>query len=239
MDHRADISTQDEPIVRLNNVGVRYGRGLEALSDVKLSLDAGSFHFLTGPSGAGKSTLLRLIYLAQKPTRGLVTVFGIDAARASRRTLAALRQRIGVVFQDFQLLSHLSVFDNVALPLRIENAPLKSYRDDVEELLTWVGLKEKMDANPETLSGGERQRAAIARAVVGKPEIILADEPTGNVDHEMAARLMRLFVQLNKLGSTIVIATHDLDLVREIGAPVIRLEQGRLTFAAAAEAARQ
>ena len=177
--------------------------------------------------------MLRLIYLAQKPTRGLVTIFGIDAARASRRSLAALRQRIGVVFQDFHLLSHLSVFDNVALPLRIGNAPLKSYREDVEELLTWVGLKEKMDANPETLSGGERQRAAIARAVVGKPEIILADEPTGNVDHEMAARLMRLFVQLNKLGSTVVIATHDLDLVREIGAPVMRIENGRLTMNAA------
>ena len=230
MERAADISTHDEPVVRLNNVGVRYGRGLEALSDVKLTLEPGSFHFLTGPSGAGKSTLLRLIYLAQKPTRGLVTVFGIDAARASRRTLAALRQRIGVVFQDFHLLSHLSVFDNVALPLRIGNAPLKAYREDVEELLTWVGLKEKMDANPETLSGGERQRAAIARAVVGKPEIILADEPTGNVDHEMAARLMRLFVQLNKLGSTVVIATHDLDLVREIGAPVMRIEGGRLTM---------
>jgi cell division transport system ATP-binding protein len=233
MERAADISTGDEPVVRLNNVGVRYGRGLEALSDVKLTLEPGSFHFLTGPSGAGKSTLLRLIYLAQKPTRGLVTIFGIDAARASRRSLAALRQRIGVVFQDFHLLSHLSVFDNVALPLRIGNAPLKSYREDVEELLTWVGLKEKMDANPETLSGGERQRAAIARAVVGKPEIILADEPTGNVDHEMAARLMRLFVQLNKLGSTVVIATHDLDLVREIGAPVMRIENGRLTMNAA------
>jgi cell division transport system ATP-binding protein len=223
-------TADNEPVIRLNTVGVRYGRGPEALSDINLQLPPGSFHFLTGPSGAGKSTLMRLIYLAQKPSRGLVTVFGIDAARASRKTLAALRRRIGVVFQDFHLLEHLSVFDNVALPLRIENQPLKSYRDDVEELLTWVGLKDRMDASPQTLSGGEKQRAAIARAIVGKPDLILADEPTGNVDHEMGARLMRLFVQLNKLGSTVVIATHDLELVHEIGAPVLRLEHGRLNL---------
>lgn len=236
MDRALEKPAANEPVVRLNTVGVRYGRSGETLSDVGLTLAPGSFHFLTGPSGAGKSTLLRLIYLAQKPSRGLVTVFGVDAARASRRTLAALRQRIGVVFQDFHLLAHLSVFDNVALPLRIENIPLKTYRDDIEELLTWVGLKDKMDASPETLSGGERQRAAIARAVVAKPALILADEPTGNVDHEMGARLMRLFVQLNKLGSTVVVATHDLELVRQIGAPVLRLEQGRLSTASNANA---
>jgi cell division transport system ATP-binding protein len=218
----------DEPVVRFNNVGVRYGRGAESLSDVRLTLQPGSFHFLTGPSGAGKSTLLRLIYLAQKPTRGLLTIFGVDSARASRRTLAAMRRRIGVVFQDFRLLDHLSVFDNVALPLRVADKKIRDYKDDVEELLVWVGLQDKLDASPATLSGGEKQRAAIARAIVAKPDLLLADEPTGNVDSEMGARLMRLFVQLNRLGTTVVVATHDLELVRQIGAPVLRIEAGRL-----------
>jgi cell division transport system ATP-binding protein len=207
---------------------MRYGRGPEVLRDLSFDLPRGSFQFLTGPSGAGKTSLLRLIYLAAKPSRGLISFFGRDVSGLERAELPDLRRRVGVVFQEFKLLNHLSVFDNVALPLHVSGRKRADYAEDVAELLSWVGLGDKMNAPPATLSGGEQQRVAIARAVVGQPEILIADEPTGNVDPEMGMRLLRLFVELNKLGTTIMIATHDLQLVRMIDAPVMTLSNGHL-----------
>lgn len=218
----------NETTVRFDSVGMRYGRGPEVLSDLSFDLPSGSFHFLTGPSGAGKSSLLRLIYRAERPSRGLITLFGRDASVLPRDALPALRRRIGVVFQDFRLLDHLTVFDNVALPLRVAGQARSAYAEDVAELLAWVGLGDRMDAFPSTLSGGEQQRAAIARAVISKPDLLIADEPTGNVDPEMARRLLRLFVELNRLGATVLMATHDLTLVNSLNAPVLELSDGRL-----------
>lgn len=216
------------PVLSFAGVGLRYGRGEEVLRDISFALEAGSFHFLTGPSGAGKSSLLKLIYRAERPSRGLVTLFGQDLSVLPRRQLPLLRRRIGVVFQDFRLLDHLSAFDNAALPLRLAGRAPKSYRDDVAEMLAWVGLGSKLHAMPPTLSGGEKQRLAIARAVMGQPDILLADEPTGNVDHEMAVRILRLFVELNRQGTTVLIASHDQDLVARSGMLELRLDQGRL-----------
>ncbi len=207
---------------------MRYGRGPDVLSDISLSLPRGSFHFITGPSGAGKSSLLKLIYLAARPSAGTVRLFGEDVAGMTARDLPRARRRIGVVFQDLLLLDHLSAFDNAALPLRIAGHKPSEYRGDVAELLTWVGLGGRMHARPPTLAGGEKQRLAIARAVVNRPEILLADEPTGNVDHEMALRIYRLFVELNRLGTTVIIATHDQDLVARSARPVLHLDKGRL-----------
>jgi cell division transport system ATP-binding protein len=221
-------ASPEPPVVRFEGVGLRYGRAPEVLRDIELNLAPGSFHFLTGASGAGKSSLLKMIYLAQAPSRGLVSLFGQDISALSRRELPAVRRRIGVVFQEFRLLDHLSAFDNVALPLRIAGRAPDEYRADIAELLTWVGLGRRMHAMPSTLSGGEKQRLAIARAVVGKPDILLADEPTGNVDRDMGYRILRLFVELNKLGTTLLIASHDLEMVARSGQPTLRLEGGRL-----------
>jgi cell division transport system ATP-binding protein len=215
-------------MLQFDNVGMRYGPGPEVLRDVSFRLDAGSFSFLTGPSGAGKSTLLRLMYLAEPPSRGLITLFGCDLTATRRTRFPALRRRIGVVFQDFRLLDHLSAFDNVALPLRLAHRRVQDYARDVVELLDWVGLGEKLDAKPPTLSGGEQQRIAIARAVVGRPDLLLADEPTGNVDPDIAQRLVRLFVELNRLGTTVLIATHDRSLLESTRAREMRLVDGRL-----------
>lgn len=216
------------PIVRFENVGLSYKSGGEALKGVSFQLETGGFYFLTGPSGAGKSTLLKLMYLALRPTSGRAIMFDTDIGQADRDDLPMLRRQIGVVFQDFRLLSHLSVFDNVAMPFRVRGVPASDYTEDVDELARWVGLGSRLRALPETLSGGEQQRVAIARAVVGKPRLLIADEPTGNVDPEMGAKIIRLFIELNKLGATVVIATHDLDLVRRSRAPVLRLEAGTL-----------
>ena len=215
-------------MVRFENVGMRYGAGPEVLRDVTFVLEAGSFTFLTGLSGAGKTTLLKLITIAEPPSRGLITLFGHDLATTARKTFPALRRRIGVVFQDFRLLAHLSAFDNVALPLRIAGRREADYTRDVEELLAWVGLGDRMTARPPTLSGGEQQRIAIARAVVARPDLLVADEPTGNVDHEIGARLLRLFGELNRLGTTVLIATHDRALVESTRAREMRLVDGRL-----------
>ena len=215
-------------MVRFENVGMRYGSGPEVLRDVSFSLEQGSFTFLTGLSGAGKTTLLKLIYVAEPPSRGLITLFGAELATARRRDLPGLRRRIGVVFQDFRLLDHLSAFDNVALPLRLAGKRVSDFAHDVSELLSWVGLGDRMQARPPTLSGGEQQRVAIARAVVGRPGILLADEPTGNVDPEMGARLIRLIAELNRLGTTVLIATHDRALVEATRAREMRLIEGRL-----------
>jgi cell division transport system ATP-binding protein len=217
-----------DEVVRFEDVSMRYGRGQDVLRDLSFSLAPGSFHFVTGPSGAGKSTLLKLVYLGATPTKGVVHLFGSDTARVTSQTRPLLRRRIGVVFQDLMLLDHLSTFDNAAVPLRIGGHKAAEYRADVAELLSWVGLGQRMHAMPATLAGGEKQRLAIARAVVNRPEILLADEPTGNVDHEMALRIFRLFVELNRLGTTVLIATHDQDLVARSGKPILHLEGGRL-----------
>lgn len=219
----------DEPAVRLDGVNLRYDRTGEVLSEIDLILRQGSFTFLTGPSGAGKSSLLKLIYLAHAPTRGVIRLFGQRTDALKRRQLAALRRRIGVVFQEFRLLDHLTAFENVALPLRVAGAKPDSYRAEVEDLLRWVGLGERVDAPTPSLSGGEQQRVAIARALIHKPDLLIADEPTGNVDAKMGQKIMRLFSELNKrVGTTIVVATHDLELIRGFDAPVIRLSNGLL-----------
>lgn len=215
-------------MILFENVGLRYGMGPEVLRDISFRLDPGSFHFLTGPSGAGKTSLLRLLFLALRPTRGLISLFDSDVATLPRTMLPDLRRRIGVVFQDFRLLDHLTTFENVALPLRVRGQEARTYRGDVLELLDWVGLGERINAFPAVLSGGEKQRAAIARAVVGQPQILLADEPTGNVDPYLAKRLLRLFVELNKLGTTVLIATHDLSLMEQFRAPRLVLQKGEL-----------
>jgi cell division transport system ATP-binding protein len=216
-------------IVQFDNVGLRYGTGAETLSDVSFSLSKGGFYFLTGPSGAGKTSLLRLLYLAQRPSRGLIRMFGEDMVTMARDRLPQYRRRIGVVFQDFRLVPHLSAFDNIALPLRVAGGSAADVEKPVSEMLAWVGLSDRATARPATLSGGEQQRVAIARAVISRPDVLVADEPTGNVDPEMAARLLYLFDGLNKLGTTIVVATHDLHLISRIGsATLMRLEGGRL-----------
>ncbi len=229
---RDRAETLDEPAVRFDRVGLSYGPEADVLADVSLQLKAGSMTFLTGPSGAGKSTLLRMAYLALRPSTGRVSLFGIDTGKLNRATLARLRRRIGVVFQEFRLLEHLTAYENVALPLRVGGGKEKAYRDDVVELLQWVGLGDRLDARPATLSGGEKQRVAIARAVVVKPDLIIADEPTGNVDEEMGERLLRLFRELNKrLNTTLLIATHDLNMVRKAKADVLRLADGMVVRA--------
>ncbi len=205
---------------------MRYGSGPEVLHDLTFHLEPGSFHFLTGPSGSGKSSLLRLLYLAHRPSRGLINLFDRDLALLPRRHLPGLRRRIGVVFQEFRLLDHLTAYQNVALPLRLARRRESEYREDVIELLNWVGLGDRVSARPPVLSGGEQQRVAIARAVVAKPDLLLADEPTGSVDADIGRRLISLFVQLNRLGTTVVVATHDRGLVRRIGAPELRLADG-------------
>jgi cell division transport system ATP-binding protein len=187
--------------------------GIEVVRDLSFSIKAQSFQFLTGPSGAGKTTLLRLMLLSLKPTRGIIKIFGQDAATLDKDAITGLRRRIGVVFQDFRLLDHLTTYENVALPLRVMGRIEASYRAEVVELLRWVGLGERMNALPAVLSGGEKQRAAIARALIARPELLLADEPTGNVDPGLARRLLRLFIELHKSGTAVVIATHDLALM--------------------------
>ncbi len=213
-------------MIQFENVGFRYGRGAEILRDLNFRLGSGSLHFLTGASGAGKSSLLRMLYLESAPTRGRFTMFGRDAASLSRDEAAWFRRRIGVVFQDFRLLDHLTAAENVALPLRVQGARASGYRDNVTEMLEWVGLGHKLYARPPELSGGEKQRLAIARAVVASPDLILADEPTGSVDPEMAERIMRLFLEMNRIGKTVLIATHDVSLAARYGAPILKLIDG-------------
>ena len=215
-------------VVRFENVGLRYGLGPEVLRDVSFRLEPHSFQFLTGPSGAGKTSLLRLLFLSLRPTRGLITLFGHDIALLSRDALSTLRRRIGIVFQDFRLLDHMTTYENVALPFRVIGREEDTFRDEVVELLHWVGLGERMWALPPVLSGGEKQRAAIDRAVIARPQLLLADEPTGNLDPHLARRLLRLFVELNKSGTSVVIATHDIALMDQFDARRLVLHEGRL-----------
>ncbi|MEM7729569.1 MAG: cell division ATP-binding protein FtsE [Pseudomonadota bacterium] len=221
-------STTRPPVLELQRIGLRYGRGEDVLSGVDLTLQPGSFTFLTGASGAGKSSLLKLSYLSLKPSRGLIHLFGQDVSELKPAALQKLRRRIGVVLQDFRLIDHLSVWENVALPLRVAGRARADYVPDVNELLNWVGLGHRVDALPPTLSGGEKQRCAIARAVIAKPELLIADEPTGNVDPGIGARLLRLFAEMNRLGTTVLIATHDLGLIDEVPARTIHLDKGVL-----------
>jgi cell division transport system ATP-binding protein len=217
-------------VIRLTNVGLKYDRGPEVLSDVNFHLKPGSFHFLTGPSGAGKTSLLRLLFMSIRPTRGQLHMFSQDVSRVSASKRAQLRRRVGIVFQDFRLLDHLTTWQNVALPLRVvdKRANINDDKEDVTDLLQWVGLGDRMHADPSVLSGGEKQRAAIARALIRKPEILLADEPTGNVDPQMARRLLRLFIELNRLGTSVLIATHDHQLMRQFKAPRLELHDGHV-----------
>jgi cell division transport system ATP-binding protein len=219
-------------MVRFESVALRYGRsgqlGPEVLHDLSFALPDGAFRWLLGPSGAGKTSLLRLMYLAIRPTGGRIALFGTDVETAPRRLLPRLRRRIGVVFQDFRLLPHLSAFDNVALPLRIAGRPEGQIRADVGEMLRWVGLAKQSGARPAELAGGEQQRVAIARAVIARPRLLLADEPTGNLDEAQAEKLMQLLNELNRLGTTVVVATHNDALVARHPAPALRLSQGRL-----------
>lgn len=216
-------------MIRFENVGLRYGIGPEILTDLNFEIAPNSFQFLTGVSGAGKTSLIRMLFLSLQPTRGTISVFGKDLATISRRNFPALRRRIGVVFQDFRLLNHLTTFENVSLPFRVLGMELEEYREDVIELLNWVGLGDKINLFPTVMSGGEKQRAAIARALVTKPEVLLADEPTGNVDPILARRLLHLFIELNNLGTSVVIATHDSSLISQVSARCLVLADGRLT----------
>lgn len=216
-------------IVQFDDVGLSYTNGTETLSDISFALASGAFYFITGPSGAGKTSLLKLLYLALRPTRGVLRLFGEDVLELERERLPGFRRRIGVVFQDFRLVAHLSAYDNVALPLRVAGYDEAEVDAAVSEMLAWVGLADRATAKPATLSGGEQQRVAIARSVIDRPELLVADEPTGNVDPDMAKRLLHLFDALNKLGTTIVIATHDVHLLARVpGAQMLRIDKGRV-----------
>ena len=219
----------EDEIVQFDNVGLRYGTDREVLSNVSFTLFPGRFYFLTGASGAGKTSLLKLLYLAQRPSRGAIRMFGTDVITLPRDRLPAYRRRMGVVFQDFRLVDHLSAFDNVALPLRVAGVREADLQAPVADMLEWVGLAQRADARPAALSGGEQQRVAIARAVIGRPDMLVADEPTGNVDPEMALKLIRLFEALNRLGTTVVVATHDVHLLRKVpDSLIMRLDKGML-----------
>ena len=217
-------------MIEFSNVGLRYGQGPEILKDLNFRIEPGSFHFLTGPSGSGKTSLLKLLLLSLRPTRGSVTLFGKDSSSLDQDALLQMRRHIGIVFQEFRLLDHLTTFENVALPLRVLGEPESMYRANVTELLQWVGLGERLEAHPAVLSGGEKQRAAIARAVIGRPDILLADEPTGNVDPDLSLRLVRLFAELNKMGTTIILATHELPLLDSFPFPRMILNNGEVLF---------
>ncbi len=224
------MSAPESAIVEFDNVGLRYGTEREVLSNISFTLFSSRFYFLTGASGAGKTSLLKLLYLAQRPSRGGMRMFGTDVITLPREKLPGFRRRMGVVFQDFRLVDHLSAFDNIALPLRVSGVRESDLVGPVNDMLDWVGLSHRTHARPATLSGGEQQRVAIARAVIARPEILVADEPTGNVDPEMALKLIRLFEALNRLGTTVVVATHDVHLIRKVPESLImRLDKGTLS----------
>ncbi len=222
------MAKNEKDIVRFQNVGLRYDRGPEILSNLTFRLEKGSFHFLTGSSGAGKSSLLKFLYLGHEPSRGTIHLFGRDITTILRSEIPFFRQRIGVVFQDFNLINHLSALDNVALPLKVAGFDPRRARIHAAELLSWVGLEDHILSLPLSLSGGQKQRVAIARAVIAQPDLLLADEPTGNVDDQLAVKLLYLFEELNKMGTTVVIATHNRYVSSEFDHPILHLENGRL-----------
>ncbi len=226
----AETNKLSTPVAEFNGVSFKYATGPEVLKDINFSLNPGSFHFMTGDSGAGKTSLMNLLYLNTLPTRGRVRLFGNAVDTLSRPAKAGIRRQVGMVFQDFRLLEHLNAFDNVALPLRIAGVREADIKKHVSELLAWVGLEKQMRAYPSELSGGEKQRVAIARAVINRPQLLLADEPTGNVDDALAKRLLYLFLELNKLGTTVVIATHNHSLIKFFVFPQLHLSHGKLTL---------
>ncbi len=234
---RGERASPVTELIAFEQVGLRYDAGEEVLCDLDFALSEGSFQFVTGGSGAGKSSLLSLIGLARLPTRGRMRMFGETVSDLSRERRTRLRRAIGIVFQDFRLIDHLSVVDNVALPLRVAGAWTPERMKDVIEVLRWVGLGARLKATPPVLSGGEQQRVAIARAEITKPSILLADEPTGNVDDQIGFRLVHLFEQMNRLGTTVVIATHNEKLIARFPHPVIALDRGHARLMRAAQPA--
>jgi cell division transport system ATP-binding protein len=214
-------------VVTLDGIGKSYGAGAAVLSEISLTLEAGDFCFITGASGAGKTTLLHIIALAEEPSSGRLTLFDTDVAAADRSARAALRRRIGLVFQDLRLLDHLSAADNIALPLRIAGMPDREIGEHVADVVGWLGIGDRVELSPADLSRAERQRVAVARAVASRPDLLLADEPTSGVDDETALTLMRAFEQLNRVGTTILIATPNAALGAQRQHPCIHLEHGR------------
>ncbi|PCI01362.1 MAG: cell division ATP-binding protein FtsE [Alphaproteobacteria bacterium] len=215
-------------MIKLSHIGLRYDGGPEVLTDISLTLEQGSFHYLSGESGSGKTSLMRLLSIAKLPSRGDVTMFGEDVISLTRINRAHLRQQIGVIFQDFRLLSHLSLYDNIALPLRLSNHPEHKIKSAVKDIANWIGLGDYLKTKPLFLSGGQQQRAAIARAVITKPKFLLADEPTGNLDDDMGQKIMVLFEELNKSGTSVVLATHNKILMKTFKHPVLTLKNGEL-----------
>lgn len=222
---------ENSTAISFANVGARYDNSREVLSDVSFNISNGSFYFLSGASGAGKTTLLRLIYQLHKPSRGQIKLFGKITNDMTRDEISNLRHKMAIVFQEYSLLSHMSVFDNIALPLRVRGIPEAKIKKLVSKTLEWVGLGKYADANPKSLSGGQQQRVSVARAIIIQPAILLADEPTGNLDDENASRLMELFIQMNKVfGTTIILATHSTKLMETYKFPVIHVENHKVTF---------
>tara|TARA_B100001121_G_scaffold224659_1_gene197798 strand:+ start:8672 stop:9322 length:651 start_codon:yes stop_codon:yes gene_type:complete len=215
-------------LIKLSKISLNYGNNTDILKDLDLKLESGSFHFLTGPSGSGKSSLLKLLFLGHLPSSGKLNIFGKNVSDISNTELPILRRKIGVVFQDFRLLNHLTVIENVALPLQIAGARKVDIKDHVNELISWVGLSDKINSLPNTLSDGEKQRISIARAVIGRPSLLLADEPTGSIDSDQGNKIMYLFEELNKIGTTVIIATHDNALVNEFNYPKLNLIDGKI-----------
>ena len=215
-------------MIRLYHVFKNYGSGPDAISDLNLQVAKGEFVFITGPSGAGKTTLLKLMYLSERANRGQVLMNGVNLSTLSKRKIPHLRRAVGVVFQDFKLLNSLSIMNNVAFPLEVLGMPAREIKKRVMRVLKFVGLEEKVGARPMELSGGEQQRVAIARAVVNEPPILLADEPTGNLDSELTLDIIKLLDYIHKRGATIIMATHNKDIVERFHKRVVSLVRGRI-----------
>jgi len=215
-------------MITAQKIGLRYDGGPEVINDASFHLEEGSFHYLTGPSGSGKTSLMRMLHVGKLPSRGVMRIFGSDITAASRGERAKIRRKIGVIFQNYRLLPHLSVFDNIALPLRLADAPEPKIKQAVTDIVEWIGLGDNLKSKPVFLSGGQQQRAAIARAVITKPKFLLADEPTGNLDDAMGLRIMALFEELNRSGTAIVLATHNEAMIDRFPHPVLKIKDGAL-----------
>jgi len=215
-------------VIETQSLSKTYGRGMYALENLNLKIEKGEFVFLTGPSGAGKSTLLRLLLLQERPSEGEVIVGGRNLSDLTRDETQAYRRTVGFVFQDFKLIPTKTIFENVSFVLRVLGQPIEQQRRNTYQVLKWVGLQHRLNALPEELSGGEQQRVAIARALVNDPHIVLADEPTGNLDPDLSLEIMNLFRDMNSRGTTVLVATHDRELIKWVGRRVIHLDQGHV-----------